>query len=369
MRALVTGATGFLGGRLAEMLLERGAEVTVLARRPEALQAELRGRVRAVRGSLTDEAALVEAVQGATHVFHCAAASTDWAADAVFFESNVLGTERLLAAAETSATLARFVHVSTTDVYGYPRVSGDESLAMVDRGLGYNRTKIAGERAVWAAASAGMPVTVMRPATIWGPRGGPLVMGIVDELRRGTMLLVAGGRVRAGLVYVDDVAEAMIGGCGHEVARGQAYNLCAGSDVTWGEYVGGLAAGLGLKAPWPRLPFGAAMTLAGVCEAPFRVPGVPGRPLLAGRPLLTRHAVYLLGRDQEFAAGKARAEFGWEPRGGIRGGDAADGGVGESGRVRVRLGDVSCLCGRGDCAWPGGGLRWLRRRCGGRRRP
>ena len=312
MRALVTGATGFLGGRLAAMLVERGAEVTVLARRPEAVDAGLRARVRVVPGGLTDGAALTEAVRGATHVFHCAAASTDWASARTFYESNVLGTERLLEAAGRSASLERFVHVSTTDAYGYPRVAGDESLAMVDRGLGYNRTKIAGERAVWAAASAGMKVTVVRPATIYGAAIGrgavPLVSGIVEELRRGTMLLVDGGRARAGLVYVDDVAEAMIGVCAVEATVGRVYNIAAGSDVTWAEYVAGLARGVGLREAWLRLPFAGAMGLAVLCEAPFRVPGMPGRPLL------TRHAVYLLGRDQEFEAGRARAEFGWKPQ-------------------------------------------------------
>ncbi len=258
MRALVTGATGFLGGRLAEMLVGRGAEIAVLARRPEALPPELRARV--VRGDLSDRAALDEAVRGATHVFHCAAAATDWARPEVYVESNVTGTERLLEAVRGCGELERFVHVSTTDVYGYPAVVGDETLPMVDRGLGYNRTKIAGERAVWAAAAAGMRVTVVRPATIYGAAAGtglvPLVTGVVDELRRGTMLLVDGGRARAGLVYVDDVAEAMIGVCGVEGTVGRAYNVAAGSDVTWGQYVGGLARGLGLRDAWLRHGWG-----------------------------------------------------------------------------------------------------------------
>ena len=270
-----------------------------------------------MRGGLTDRAALADAVRGVTHVFHCAAAATDWARPEVFVESNVTGTERLLEAARGCAGLERFVHVSTTDVYGYPAAAGDEELPMVDRGLGYNRTKIAGERAVWAAAKAGMRVTVVRPATIYGAAAGagavPLVTGVVDELRRGTMLLVDGGRLRAGLVYVDDVAEAMIGVCGVERTVGRAYNVAAGSDVTWGGYVGGLARGMGLRDAWLRLPFGMAMALAAALELPFRVPGVPGRPML------TRHAVYLLGRDQEFSGERARAEFGWEPRVGFCG--------------------------------------------------
>ncbi len=312
MRALVTGATGFLGGRLAQRLLAHGAAVTLLARRPEALPPALAAHTQVVRGSLTDLPALALAARDVTHIFHCAAAATDWATPAVFYESNVAGTERLLQAARACTSLHRFVHVSTTDVYGYPRHAGDETLPMVDRKLGYNRTKIAAEHAVWAASAGGLPVTILRPATIYGAAAGdapvPLVTGIVDELRRGSMLLVDRGRAPAGLVYVDDVADAMLGVCAVEATQARAYNLAAGSRVTWAEYVGALARGLGLKTPWLHLPFSAAMALAAACELPFRFPRLPGRPLL------TRHAVYLLGRDQEFTSQRARADFGWSPR-------------------------------------------------------
>src|SRR3954471_11215545 len=98
MPVLVTGASGFLGGRLAEVLARRGEQVTVLARTGSDLRhlSEFIGsRVKVVRGSLTDNLAVKKAVREATHVFHCAAASTDWALPEVYLESNVKGTEML----------------------------------------------------------------------------------------------------------------------------------------------------------------------------------------------------------------------------------------------------------------------------------
>lgn len=311
MPALVTGASGFLGGRLAQVLAEQGEEVIVLARR----HSDLRhltglGRVHVVRGSLTDGGAVLKAVREATHIFHCAAASTDWARAEVYLESNVSGTETLLAAAREAPKLQRFVHVSTTDVYGYPAVPCAETGDVRDVGLPYNRTKILGEKAVWRAAQQdGLPVTVVRPATIYGPRGKAFVTDIAELLRQRLMAYVSGGQKTGGFLYVDNAVDAMLAAARSEKALGQVYNLSDGTGASWKDYVAALADGLGCRRPWIYLPYGGAMAVAGTMEAPYHVVKA-----LPGRPLLTRHAVLLLGRDQEYPADKARAELGFMPR-------------------------------------------------------
>ena len=319
MPALVTGASGFLGGRLVECLVAAGEPVTVLARATARLDHLAGLTLRVVRGGLTDAAAVAEAVAGATEIYHCAAASTDWARDEVFVESNVRGTEALLAEAVRSPKLRRFVHVSTTDVYGYPAVPGNEEQpARVIADLPYNRTKCMAEAAVWrAAAEHGLSVTVVRPATIYGPRGYAFVTDIAAHLRARDMLLVDGGRERGGFLYVDDAVSAMLAAAQAPVAVGQAYNLCDGGGGTWRAYVDGLADALGLRRPWLNLPFSVAMLVARAMELPYRL-----YPRLAGRPLLTRHAVLLLGRDQEFPIAKAVAQLGFRPRVGLEEGIA-----------------------------------------------
>ena len=311
MPALVTGASGFLGGRLAQVLVEQGERVTVLVRKGSDLR-HLDGlpRLRVVRGGLTDKDAVLEAVHEATHIFHCAAASTDWARREVFHESNVRGTETLVAAAREARGLQRFVHVSTTDVYGYPEVPCAEAGAIRDVGLPYNRTKILGEKAVWRAAQEdGLPVTVVRPATIYGPRGKAFVTDIAEFLRKGQMAYIAGGRTTGGFLYVDNAVDAMLAAAQSPAALGQVYNLSDGTGANWQDYVGGLADGLGCRRPWINLPYRTAMAVAGAMEAPYHVVKV-----LPGRPMLTRHAVYLLGRDQEYPADRARTELGFRPR-------------------------------------------------------
>lgn len=307
MRALVTGGSGFLGGRLTQMLVARGVQVTVLARAGADLR-HLEGLpVRFVRGSLAEFAAVREAVRGQTHIFHCAACSTDWAAERTYFESNVMGTGMLLEAASRAPGIERLVHVSTTDVYGYPERPGDETAEMVDVGLPYNGTKVQGEVEVWGYAEQGLPVTVIRPATIYGPRSKDFVVEIAKLLRQRMMLLVDGGRARGGFCYVDNVCCAMMTVCSRPETMGEVYNLTDSTGVSWREYVLAMAVGLGLKEPWMDLPFGVAMGVGVTAEGMYAALRLPGRPLL------TRHAVYLLGRDQEFSACKAARDFGYAP--------------------------------------------------------
>jgi nucleoside-diphosphate-sugar epimerase len=318
MPVLVTGASGFLGGRLVEMLAARGEQVVVLVR-PSSQVGHLDGllagsAVRLVRAELAFDfeardvdPGVREAMLDVTVVYHCAGCSTDWATPRTYQQGNVLATQALLAAAAGAPELERFVHVSTTDVYGYPPLPCAETVEPLDTGLGYNHSKILGEQAVWHASASGLPVTVVRPATIYGPRGTAFVTDIAKLLRERTMAYVDGGRMPGGFVYVDDVAEAMIAAAASPVAAGQAYNLSSLQGETWKQYCVLLAKAIGLPAPWINLPFAAAMGVAALMEAPHRYLRVPGRPLL------TRHAVYLLGRDQEFPSAKAQADLGYAP--------------------------------------------------------
>ena len=306
MHALVTGASGFLGGRLVEMLLERGVRTTVLARAGSVLPPW--DRVRVLRAGLDAPLAEGAALSGVTHVFHCAGCSTDWAPRREYWSSNVDGVSSMLADARNHMPrLERFVHVSTTDVYGYPERAGDEQAPRRDVGLPYNQSKLSGEALVWTAGASGMPVTVLRPASIYGPRGKAFVTDVAAMLRQRLMLLVDGGHAPGGFVYVDDVCRAMLLAAESPVAIGEAYNIGSADGTTWLAYTEAMARALGVPPPWLRLPFAAAMALARASELPHRA-GVPGHPLL------TRHAVYLLGRDQGYSIEKARQQLGWEPR-------------------------------------------------------
>jgi nucleoside-diphosphate-sugar epimerase len=133
------------------------------------------------------------------------------------------------------------------------------------------------------------------------------VTDIARLLRERTMAYVDGGQAPGGFVYVDDVAVAMMAAAASPDTLGEAYNISSVHRESWRRYCSYLADALGLRRPWIDLPFSLAIGLGVAMEAPHRYLKVPGRPLL------TRHAAYLLGRDQEFPSLKAKAAFGWEP--------------------------------------------------------
>jgi nucleoside-diphosphate-sugar epimerase len=107
---------------------------------------------------------------------------------------------------------------------------------------------------------------------------------------------------------VDNAVDAIINATFSDVTRGRTYNLSDGTFATWRTYLDALADGLQLRRAWINIPFSVAYRLAAALEAPYR------RLRLPGRPLLTRHAVYLLGRNQEYPTGRAQSDFGFAPK-------------------------------------------------------
>jgi nucleoside-diphosphate-sugar epimerase len=122
------------------------------------------------------------------------------------------------------------------------------------------------------------------------------------------MAVIDGGRSTGGFAYVDNVVDAMISAALSPVAIGRAYNVADGTGVNWRTYVTMLADGLRERRPWINLPFAAAWLLANAMEVTHSTLHLPGRPSL------TRHAVLLLSRDQEFPSGAAMRDFGFAPK-------------------------------------------------------
>ncbi|MBV8535859.1 MAG: NAD-dependent epimerase/dehydratase family protein [Alphaproteobacteria bacterium] len=302
MTILVTGASGFLGRRLAEMLSERGQALRLILRSSSNFDATGLERCEVVRCSLADNEALIRAMRGVRLVYNCAGLSSDWGRWADFRAANIDGVANLLGAARHVETVRRFVHVSTTDIYGYPEHPGDERQAFHDVGLPYNRSKGLGDRLVLDfQKTTGLPVTVVRPATIFGPRSKDWVVELSRHLKAGRALTVAGGRSAAGLVYVDDVAHAMMDLAAIPAAAGEAYNVVDPHPITWREYFDIVADALDVPRPTLNVSQTTAWALSHICETAYRILG------MTSRPLFTRHVVFLLTRNQQYDSGKLTA--------------------------------------------------------------
>jgi acetylornithine/succinyldiaminopimelate/putrescine aminotransferase/nucleoside-diphosphate-sugar epimerase len=310
---LVTGASGFIGGALAARLAQEGRAVRCLVRESSDISRLESLDVEIVVGDLRSERSLARAVAGCDCVLHCGALVSDWATKAEIAGTNVAGTRSLLATS-VGASVRRFVHMSTTDVYGYPEGSEIDETCMERRfGNWYAQTKREAEVEVRRVAEAGAIETViLRPATVYGPGSREVVGEIARAIAGHHMLLVDGGRAIAGLCYVENLIDAAMLALDHEAAPGEAFNIADGLDITWRRFVDDLAEGLGCSRVRWSLPYGIAHGIGFSLEHGYRL--LRGATGLTLPPLLSRQAVQVLGRDQDFSNGRARAMLGWEPR-------------------------------------------------------
>lgn len=283
MRALVTGATGFVGSHVVRRLIERGVEVSCLIR-PQSPREALAGlRVKTVVGSLTDRSSLESAVQGIDLLFHVAADYRFWVPDPkVMHDVNVGGTIRLLEAAITSGVRRIVYTASAVTVACTSERAGTETdfLAPEVCQSIYQRTKVLAEQAVWGLIRSGAPITIVNPSTPIGAmdrRPTPTGRLIVDFLN---------GRLPAYLdalfnwVHVSDV------GMGHWLAAekgriGERYIL-GHENLLLGDFLQILSQVSGRPAPRMKIPYAVAWMAGAVGELTGRLSGREPRATLDG---------------------------------------------------------------------------------------
>jgi nucleoside-diphosphate-sugar epimerase len=310
---LVTGATGFIGGHLTRRLVADGYEVRCLVRAgSDTTQLEHLG-VQLAYGDLTSASSLASAVAGCEHVLHCGALVSDWATTAEIAAVNVSGTRNLLQAC-VAASVRRLVHFSTTDVYGHPERAGtDEEYIAAHFANWYAQTKLEAEGEIRRTdATSALETVILRPATVYGPGSKDVIGEIARAIRGRHMLLIDGGRAVAGLCFVENLVDAAVLALRHDAARCGAFNVCDGLAVTWRQLADDLAAGLGCPRPRWSLPYPLAAAIGVSLEHGYRL--LRRATGLNSQPLLSRQAVQVLGRNQDFSNRKLRETLGWEPR-------------------------------------------------------
>jgi nucleoside-diphosphate-sugar epimerase len=310
---LITGATGFIGGRLAERLVQEGESVRCLVRASSDTSRLDELDVQIAVGDLTRACSLARAVEGCDYVFHCGALVSDWATTQEIVRTNVAGTRNLLEAS-VAASVHRFIHFSTTDVYGFPGGAAiDETYLATRFANWYARTKRDAEAEVRRVEKAdALDTVILRPATVYGPGSADVIGEIARAIQGGHMLLVDRGRAVAGLCYVDNLIDAAILALRHEAAPGQAFNVSDGLAITWKEFTDALAEGLGFPRVRWSLPYWVANSVGFALEHGYRLLRETTR--LNAPPLLTRQAAQVLGNNQDFSNRKVREALGWEPR-------------------------------------------------------
>ena len=317
MIALVTGATGFIGGSLAASLSASGWEVRVVVRGSS--RTRLRGseRYRVFEADLAGSAGVLEkAIAGCDVVFHAAAIRDRWGTTPEEYrQANVEGTRRLLATAAGRAL--RFVYISSVGVLGWPGVDGiDESFPVDVRPgqIDYHGTKAAAEQLV-RAWRGGVDTVVVRPTITYGPGDvDGMLTRLIRLIARGRFVRIGRGENRLHLTYIDDLVQGLILAGTHPSAPGETFILAGPGPILVRELIGQIDQALGLDPPSLYLPECLARQIARGVEALYRAAGELGRLRPRSSPPVTSDKLNVLCAHRSFSSAKAARLIGYTSR-------------------------------------------------------
>lgn len=288
MKALVTGATGFIGSHLVELLAANGWQVRGLCRDPAKEKVLEKFGAQPARGDLADVASLRKSVQGVDCVFHLASRVTDWGRWKDFEETTVTGTRNLLEASADEG-VQRFVHFSTVNVYDDRFARRNRVLTeraphgpRGDRHYGhYARSKTLAERLVWRYHHEGrIQATVLRPALVYGPRDESVLPRLIDYLRSPLATWIGRGNPVVDPIEVSDVVRCALAAATSATAIGKAYNVAPDCEIGVRDFYQALCQALDLPAPRRTIPYWLIAALTIVVENSARLARFKNPPLV-----------------------------------------------------------------------------------------
>ena len=310
MKALITGATGFVGGALTRRLYGMGWHVTALGRNPAKLKGLESEELRVLQIDLKDQKAMSDVCRDQDIVFHCAAFPSPWGNFEAFYQANVIGTRHVIRGC-MEHHIKRLVHVSTPSLYfGYAsRLNVKESDELPEPVSDYAATKILAEQELDQAFADGLAAIAIRPRAIFGPGDTVIFPRLIPRLRSGRLPILGDGENVVDLTYIDNVVDALLLCAGSPAnTLGKKYNISNGEPVKIWKLVERICAELNIQAPQRRISYQTANAAASALEFIYRV--IPTRP----EPPLTRMSVSMLAHSTTLDISAARNELGYQPR-------------------------------------------------------
>lgn len=307
MKVFVTGGSGFVGRHMIKMLRDRGDEVIALARSDRSAEQVTQLGAKAVRGDLLDELLMIQAMQGCDVVFHIAGYLDIWGKYQAFYQTNVLGTECTLAAAQ-AANVPCFVQIgAAASVFDRQPLSQiDESYPLQQPKFSpYIATKSLAEQRVIAANHPGFRTSVVRPSWIWG-KGDHALSQLVSAVRTGQFVWIDQGNYPYMTTHVANVCHGAILAA-TDSPGGQAYFLSDGDVVNFRKWITALLETAGVKPGGLSIPRWAAWYLAELIEIVWTI------SRRKDAPPITRTMVRLIGQELTFSDRKAQQELGYAP--------------------------------------------------------
>lgn len=306
----VTGATGFLGHRLTEVLREQGETVIGFGRNASAGVKLSRLGAIFVQGDLTDHTLLMKAIPQNAVIIHCGALSSAWGKYEEFYQANVVGTENVLDVAMKKNSKI-VVHISTPSIYVEAKSKTDirETDPLPEKRINhYAETKWLAELAVDRAHQQGLPVITLRPQGIIGPGDPSILPRLIRVAKKGFVPVIGDEKVSIDLTYVDNVVEAIrLAVKAPPEAYGMKFNITNGESIEQLPMMKWMFKQLGYEVSEKHLTLKKAMTVASAMESAYRL--LP----LRGEPLLTQYSVCTLGFTRTLNIDSAKKILGYHP--------------------------------------------------------
>jgi dihydroflavonol-4-reductase len=317
MKILVTGATGFIGTNLSLHYAELGHQIVGISK--EATEAERenaadlkRAGVELLKGSITDDSILREAIQGANLVFHIAAAMREAnIPDQVFWDVNVEATRRLLEMSQEEG-VSRFIYCSSIGAMGWSMQKPSNENSPCHPEDIYQITKKAAEELCLEFHRKNQyPVVILRPADVYGPRDRRLLK-LFKGVKKGRFVMIGSGENEHHMVHVEDMVTAFNLAAKKDEAVGEIFIIAEKCPIQVNRLVEIIAEETGSSVPkWkvPLLPVqAAAVIIEKVCK-PLRI-----------QPPLYPRRVDFFKTDYSFDISKARDVLGYHPKYDIKNG-------------------------------------------------
>ncbi len=305
-KVLVTGASGFTGGYLAEELMNRGYSVRALSLPDQNTEKLEKLGIEVVIGDLTKKDTLLLAVEGIDTVYHIAAIFREQNVPRhYFFDVNVEGTKNLLEASQ-DAGVRRFVHCSTVGVQGEIKSPPADETAPYNPGDVYQQSKVEGEKlALQFFNENDIEGIVFRPVGIYGP-GDMRFLKIFKYVSNGKFVMIGKGSVLYHLTYVTDLVDGIIL-CGEkDEAVGEIFTLGGNEYLPLNEFVQLLAGVLGVPVPKRKIPVWPVWLGGLLCE-------IACYPIRIQPPIFRRRVDFFI-KDRAFDISKAKRMLGYRPK-------------------------------------------------------
>jgi len=309
-KILVTGATGFLGKRLVELLVEKGYSVRGLARKLSNIEKLKRLDTEILFGDVADVESLKPAFEGIDYVIHAAADTSGSEGEGQI--SSIQGTKNIIDLGE-KFKIKRLVYISSCSVYGVADYKNGQTVTegsalerFPEKRGAYSHSKLEAERIVRQAMNNGsVPIVCLRPGTIFGPGGEIFTPMMGFNLGQKVFAIIGLGKFVLPLVYIDNLVGAILAAIENGSGCGKIYNVVDADRLTKKDYANLLLKRLYPKAHYFYIPYGFIYLTVFFQEVLLK--------LLKRKPFLTRYRLTSSQKNIIYDSSKIKTGLGWKP--------------------------------------------------------